>query len=105
MKYCNQHGVVPECECNTVTPIVTTRERIIVECEKVKQLLLAKNASYGDSAMDPVRLFSKANAEEGLRVRIDDKLSRIARGADAGEDTELDLIGYLILLRVVRASK
>jgi hypothetical protein len=67
--------------------------------------LLAKNAAYGNSASEPLRLFSKADPEEGIRIRIDDKLSRIARGSDDGEDTEMDLIGYLILLRVVRAAR
>lgn len=86
-------------------PIVSTRELIIAECDRVKELLLAKNASYGDSATDPIRIFSKLEPEEGLRLRIDDKLSRMARGNDAGEDTTLDLIGYLILLRIVRGSK
>ena len=39
-----------------------------------------------------------------MNVRIDDKLSRIARGREyAGDDTELDLIGYLVLRRVARA--
>jgi hypothetical protein len=33
-------------------------------------------------------------------VRIDDKMSRLVRGEAAGEDVELDLIGYLILKRV-----
>jgi len=33
-------------------------------------------------------------------MRLDDKLSRIARGQVAGEDVTLDLIGYLVLLRV-----
>ena len=34
-------------------------------------------------------------------MRIDDKLSRLARGTDyADEDTVLDLIGYLVLLRI-----
>lgn len=93
------------CNCRKVTPIVGTRERITAECEKVKQLLLAKNAAYGNSASEPLRLFSKADPEEGIRIRIDDKLSRIARGSDDGEDTEMDLIGYLILLRVVRAAR
>ena len=37
---------------------------------------------------------------EQIRVRIDDKLSRLARGQAAGEDVVLDLIGYLVLLRV-----
>lgn len=39
---------------------------------------------------------------EQIRVRLDDKLSRLARGSAAGEDVELDLLGYLILLRVAR---
>lgn len=76
--------------------------RISVECEAIKQTLLAKNRAYGDSALDPVRIFSKADGEEQLRVRIDDKLSRLMRGKDAGEDVLLDLIGYLILLRVAK---
>ena len=32
--------------------------------------------------------------------RIDDKLSRIARGHTVGEDTILDLVGYLVLLLI-----
>lgn len=70
------------------------------ECDAIKAMLLAKNAAYGNAAFDPVRILSKANAAEQIRVRIDDKLSRIARGNDAGEDTILDLIGYLVLLRI-----
>lgn len=70
----------------------------------IRTLLLAKNTAYGDAALNPLRLFSRADAAEQLRVRIDDKLSRMSRGQDAGEDTELDLIGYLILLRMVKAG-
>lgn len=82
-----------------------TRRRIAEECDAVKALLIEKNIAYGDSAMDPVRVFSSASPVEQLLVRIDDKLSRIARGRAAGEDVTLDLIGYLILLRVAeRAS-
>lgn len=64
-------------------------------------MLLAKNAAYGDSAMSPLRFFSKADPVEAILVRIDDKLSRIARGnGKIEEDTVEDLIGYLVLLRV-----
>jgi len=35
-------------------------------------------------------------------VRIDDKLSRLARGRGDTEDTELDLLGYLVLRRIAR---
>lgn len=83
----------------------TTRERIEQVCDEVKALLVAKNAAYGDSATNPVRIFSRSSAEEALLVRIDDKLSRIARGHEAGDDTILDLIGYLVMLRVARGCE
>jgi len=70
------------------------------ECDELKTLLLAKNEAYGNSALEPVRVFSKASAKEQLLVRIDDKLSRIAKGKAAGEDVTKDLLGYLILLRI-----
>lgn len=66
----------------------------------IRQLLIAKNVAYGDSALSPVRIFSKSDALEQLRVRIDDKLSRLARGSSAGEDVLDDLIGYLVMLKV-----
>jgi len=75
-------------------------------CDDVKRVLLEKNRAYGNSALDPLRIFSKADPVEQLNVRIDDKLSRIARGNEyAGDDTELDLIGYLVLRRVARTLK
>ncbi len=49
-------------------------------------------------------MFSKASTEEQLRVRLDDKLSRLARGEDAGEDVIVDLAGYLILLLAAREN-
>lgn len=80
---------------------MTIPELIDLECQNLAEMLKAKNRQYGNSFVDPVRIFSRVSPEEGLRIRIDDKLSRIARGDAAGEDTILDLIGYLILLRVL----
>lgn len=80
----------------------TTAELITEECNALRELLLQKNAAYGDAAINPVRIFSKASPEEQIRVRLDDKISRLARGHNAGEDVELDLMGYLVLLRVSR---
>lgn len=62
--------------------------------------LIAKNRAYGNSALEPLRVFSRASAREQILVRIDDKLSRLARGEAAGEDTVADLRGYLTLLDV-----
>jgi len=80
---------------------MTIPELIDLECQNLAEMLKAKNRQYGNSFADPVRIFSRVSPEEALLIRIDDKLSRIARGQDAGEDTILDLIGYLVLLRVL----
>jgi hypothetical protein len=79
-----------------------TRDLIIEVSAEVTNLLLEKNAAYGDSALNPVGIFSKGNAVESLCARIDDKLMRIkSRGiTDETEDTVQDLIGYLILLKI-----
>ena len=69
--------------------------------------MLLKNEAYGDSALNPVRIFSKNDSVEGLLVRIDDKLSRIKNVGitSATEDTLMDLIGYLVLLKVQMTEK
>ena len=75
-------------------------ERIAEECDALKAMLLEKNRAYGSSALSPVRIFAKSDTVEQIRVRIDDKLSRLMRGSAAGEDVVKDLLGYLILLRI-----
>ncbi len=79
-----------------------TQADIVAECDALKEMLLEKNRAYGDSALDPMRIFSKADPVEQILVRIDDKLSRLKRGHTGGEDVERDLLGYLILLRIAR---
>lgn len=75
-------------------------------CDEIKELLLSKNLKYGDAALSPIRFFSKADSEEQLNVRIDDKLNRILNRTNSeDEDVELDLIGYLVLKRVLRKRK
>lgn len=78
------------------------QKQIAQECDDLRELLLEKNRAYGNSALEPVRVFSRASVVEQLLVRIDDKLSRLSRGTASGEDVELDLIGYLVLLRIAR---
>jgi hypothetical protein len=77
-------------------------QRILSVCMGVARFLIAKNKAYGDSALDPLRIFSKASAKEQILVRLDDKLSRLKRGSAAGEDVVIDLLGYLVLLLVSR---
>jgi hypothetical protein len=83
----------------------TTQDRIAATCDAVKAMLLAKNRKYGNSALEPVRIFSRATPVEQILVRLDDKLSRL-RSAQLDEDEDVidDLIGYLVLLKIARAK-
>ena len=78
-------------------------EMIKQECDDLCALLLDKNRRYGNSALEPIRVFSRAGVLEQLNVRMDDKLSRIVSGQeDDDEDAERDLAGYLILKSIAR---
>ena len=80
-----------------------TELKISTVCDDIKELLIHKNRKYGNSALEPNRIFSKSSATEQLLVRIDDKLNRIMKGAGllaTDEDVVNDLIGYLVLLKI-----
>lgn len=80
-----------------------TEEEIHAVCLETSHFLIEKNRAYGNSALDPVRIFSKSGNTEQLMVRIDDKLSRFSRGTEYPGDNDIDdLIGYLILLKVAQ---
>ena len=81
----------------------TSAEKIKIVFAEVQEMLLQKNEQYGDSALSPNRIFSKASTDEQLKVRIDDKLNRLILGNDSMEsddDVIRDLIGYFVLLLV-----
>jgi hypothetical protein len=86
-----------------ISPKTNTQSAIEQECKRISNMLISKNKSYGNSVLEPVRVFSKSNTIEQIKVRIDDKLSRIERGSEfIGEDTLDDLIGYLVLLSIAQ---
>ena len=88
---------------NMTTNMNEVQRTIVRVCGHLQELLLAKNKAYGNSALEPLRIFSKASADEQLKVRIDDKLSRIALGEETDkvpEQTVWDLAGYLVLYLV-----
>lgn len=69
--------------------------------KEIEVLLRTKNEKYGNSALEPTRIFSKMSNLEQLYVRLDDKLSRIKNCNNTeDEDVIMDLIGYLVLLRI-----
>jgi len=65
-------------------------------------MLKRKNESYGNSSLNPQRIFSTSiSAMDGIDVRMDDKITRIKNGASFGDDNdERDLIGYLLIKQV-----
>lgn len=79
-----------------------TSERIKTLSDSVASLLISKNKAYGNSALEPANIFSGANAVDSLCARLDDKLMRIKNKglSDTTEDTLLDIIGYLLLLKL-----
>lgn len=88
--------------------LTDTQIKISGICDDIKELLLFKNSKYGDSAINPIRVFSKSSAYEQILVRIDDKLNRITQGDNLlseDEDVIMDLIGYLVLLKIAIVNK
>lgn len=80
---------------------------IASECDRLKALLLAKNREYGASAFEPIRIMSDLTAVERIEARIDEKLKRLQTIRQLGavtiaEDTESDLAGCFVLLKVAR---
>lgn len=88
------------------TGLTDTQKEITAVCNEIRDLLLEKNRKYGDSALNPKRIFSKADAVEQIKVRLDDKISRLMnQQSDDDEDVVMDLMGYLVLLRVALNRK
>lgn len=82
------------------------RYKVASVLQEIQDLLVEKNEAYGNSALDPINVFSKASSTEQLRVRIDDKINRLYHGKEYGqEDTVTDLIGYLVLLKIAEKEQ
>jgi hypothetical protein len=70
--------------------------------DSIEKMLIEKNHKYGNSALEPIGVFSQLSARDGLLIRIDDKLKRIKNGSLEKDDEQVvnDLIGYLVLLKI-----
>ena len=78
------------------------QEGIEKVCNGMARLLSEKNKRYGNSALEPLRVFSRADASDGIMVRLDDKLSRIKNSDKLRKNDVSDLIGYLVLLCIAQ---
>ena len=86
---------------------MSTKDNIKRKCQMLEDLLVRKNDAYGDSALDPLGVFSSASASSGIKIRLDDKLKRIANAGlvEDTEDTLVDIAGYIILLIIAKENE
>ena len=82
-----------------------TQGKIREITDAMQDLLLYKNNKYGDSAINPIEIFTKHikaadTKTAAILVRLDDKLSRVKNADTLRTNDICDLIGYLILLNV-----
>lgn len=81
---------------------MSSRDDIAAVFDSMRDLVLEKNRRYGDSALAPRRCFSKLDSEQGILIRLDDKLNRIENSGELRKNDIADLIGYLSLLCVAQ---
>tara|TARA_X000001382_G_scaffold99104_2_gene73578 strand:+ start:1597 stop:1884 length:288 start_codon:yes stop_codon:yes gene_type:complete len=76
------------------------QEKIRKKCNQIRDLLIEKNKSYGNSVFDRGVLF-EVDPMYAIQARINDKLNRIkSKETYMSENDLMDLTGYLILLQV-----
>ena len=75
----------------------SSADKISAFCDELKRFLLVKNEWYGDSALKPVKIFSKGDASDKIDIRMDDKMSRIIESDEQRMNDFVDLTGYLVL--------
>ena len=100
-KYAEFKAVEDDKSIDNDTKMPESQEKIVRILEAIKQLLLTKNSRYGNSILEPMRVFSKKDKEESdIPARLDDKLSRIKNSDKIRINDVTDLIGYLVLLLI-----
>ena len=79
-----------------------TQENIIALTGAIRDLLLDKNQKYGDSALQPKRVFYKGDAVNSILIRLDDKIGRIMANTENTPriNDVADIIGYCTLLLI-----
>jgi hypothetical protein len=79
---------------------MTTADKIKQVYKAHQELVLEKNKRYGNSALEPIGIFNKADASNSIKIRLDDKLQRIKNSSELSKNDVSDMMGYLILLCV-----
>ena len=77
-----------------------TQNKIKIMFGNFMEFLIEKNNRYGDSALQPLNIFSKTGTEDQICNRLDDKLKRIANGEELRKNDISDVFGYIALLMI-----
>ena len=79
-----------------------TQQRIHEIMGAMKDLLLYKNQKYGDSAINPKKIFYKGDSTSSILIRLDDKIGRVmSNTAEKPRINDVcDIIGYCTLLLI-----
>lgn len=75
----------------------TTNWKIQKITQELNLLLQVKNERYGDSALQPLEGI-KYTAEDGIKIRLADKVKRIINSEELRKNDVADVLGYLVLL-------
>lgn len=79
-----------------------TQQKIKEITDGMQELLLYKNQKYGDSAINPKKIFYKGDSTNSILIRLDDKLGRIISNPEDKPriNDVADIIGYCTLLLI-----
>jgi hypothetical protein len=79
-----------------------TQQKIHELMGAMKDLLLYKNQKYGDSAINPKKIFYKGDSTNSILIRLDDKIGRVTSNTEEKPRVNdvCDIIGYCTLLLI-----
>ena len=79
-----------------------TQQKIKDILSGMTDLLLYKNKKYGDSAINPKKIFYKGDSTNSILIRLDDKIGRVMSNTEEKPRVNdvADIIGYCTLLLV-----
>lgn len=80
----------------------STQQKIKDILSGMTDLLLYKNKKYGDSAINPKKIFYKGDSTNSILIRLDDKIGRVMSNTEEKPRVNdvADIIGYCTLLFV-----
>lgn len=79
-----------------------TQQKIHEIMGAMTDLLLYKNQKYGDSAINPKKIFYKGDSTNSILIRLDDKIGRVMSNTEEKPRVNdvCDIIGYCTLLLI-----